>query len=200
VTEVFDAAGAGILLADAGDELGVVASTSEQNAFIELLQLDAGDGPCIEAFTTGTVVSVADPHEMQQRWPKFAEAAAGFGYESVHAIPLRLRDASLGSLNLFRATPGTLNRGDAVAAQALADVATISILQQRILEQSELAQSQLQRALDSRVVIEQAKGFVAHTHQVDMDAAFALLRDHARSNGLRLVDVAARVIARDLVI
>jgi AmiR/NasT family two-component response regulator len=113
---------------------------------------------------------------------------------------MRLRETTLGSLNLFRETEGALNREDALAAQALTDVATISILQQRTLEHANLAQQQLQRALDSRVVIEQAKGFVAHTHHVDMEEAFAMLRGYARSHQELLADVARAVVERRLVL
>jgi transcriptional regulator with GAF, ATPase, and Fis domain len=198
--ELFDAAAAGILLVNRDGDLEVLASTSERSGLLGLLQLDAGEGPCVECVTTGHPVSVRDPAEMARRWPAFAEASVASGYASVHAIPMRLRDTTLGSLNLFRETEGTLNHRDALAAQALTDVATISILQQRTLEHATTTQVQLQRALDSRVVIEQAKGFVAHTHQVGTDEAFGMLRRHARANQLLLADVARAVIERRLTI
>jgi GAF domain-containing protein len=196
--EIFDASAAGILLLNQDHELEVLASTSEQSSFVGLLQLNAGEGPCVECFETGRPVSAEDPEEMRRRWPAFAAAAEESGFASVHAVPMRLRDTVLGSLNLFREHEGVLSPDDALAAQALTDVATISILQQRTLEQASLAQTQLQRALDSRVVIEQAKGFVAHTHRVDMGAAFAMLRHHARTTREPLVDVARAVIERRL--
>lgn len=200
VVDIFDASAAGILLANQHQELEVVASTSERSSFVGLLQLDAGEGPCVECFATGRPVSVSDRAEMQRRWPAFAAASVESGYASVHAIPMRLRDATLGSLNLFRETEGELNPDDALAAQALTDVATISILQQRTLEHAALTQAQLQRALDSRVVIEQAKGFVAFTHSVDTEAAFVLLRQYARAHQERLADVARAVVERRLVL
>lgn len=200
VVDIFDASAAGILLANQHQELEVVASTSERSSFVGLLQLDAGEGPCVECFATGRPVSVSDRAEMQRRWPAFAAASVESGYASVHAIPMRLRDTTLGSLNLFRETEGELNPDDALAAQALTDVATISILQQRTLEHAALTQAQLQRALDSRVVIEQAKGFVAFTHSVDTEAAFVLLRQYARAHQERLADVARAVVERRLVL
>jgi transcriptional regulator with GAF, ATPase, and Fis domain len=200
VVDIFDASAAGILLVNQSQELEVLASTSDRSSFLGLLQLDAGEGPCVECFATGRPVSVRDHAEMERRWPTFAAAAAESGYASVHAIPMRLRDTTLGSLNLFRESEGALNRDDALAAQALTDVATISILQQRSLEHANLAQQQLQRALDSRIVIEQAKGFLAQTHRIDMDQAFAKLRAHARSNQELLADVARAVVERRLVI
>lgn len=198
--ELFDAAAAGILLTNRQKELEVVASTSERSSLIGLLQLDAGEGPCVEAFTTGRAVSVQDADEMSRRWPVFAAASRASGYASVHSIPLRLRDDALGSLNLFRETTGPLNDEDAIAAQALADVATISILQQRSADHAAVTQTQLQRALDSRVLIEQAKGFIAHTHGIDMETAFRLLRTHARSHQAALSDVARQIVSGDVVI
>lgn len=200
VVDIFDASAAGILLANQHQELEVMASTSERSSFVGLLQLDAGEGPCVECFATGRPVSVSGQAEMQRRWPTFAAASVESGYASVHAIPMRLRDTTLGSLNLFRETEGELNPDDALAAQALTDVATISILQQRTLEHAALTQAQLQRALDSRVVIEQAKGFVAFTHSVDTEAAFVLLRQYARAHQERLADVARAVVERRLVL
>jgi GAF domain-containing protein len=156
--ELFDAAAGAIHLANEQQELEVVASTSERSSFLGLLQLNAGEGPCITAVTTGELATSENVTELQRRWPRFAEASQQRGYAGVHAIPMRLRDTVVGSLNLFRESEGALNGADARAAQALADVATISLLQQRTIENATLEASQLQRALDSRVLIEQAKG------------------------------------------
>ncbi|HET8779645.1 MAG TPA: GAF and ANTAR domain-containing protein [Agromyces sp.] len=194
-TELFDAAAAGILLVNRAQELEVIVSTNERSEFVGLMQLRAGQGPCVEAVTTGVVVSVDDLDEIAQRWPLFAADARRSGFSSIHAIPLRLRSSTIGSLNLFRHRVGHLNPEDTVAAQALADVATIGILQHRIAQESEVAQAQLQHALDSRVMIEQAKGYLAHTQDIDMDTAFSRIRSHARSTQRRLRDVAADVIA-----
>ena len=164
------------------------------------MQLEAGEGPCVESYATGATVSAADPDELQRRWPLFADASDRAGYAAVHSIPLRVQDQVLGSMNLFRNTPGALTDRDAAAARALTDVATISILQQRTADHAVRAQSQLQQALDSRVAIEQAKGFIAHTHGVDLDTAFALLRRHARSHRMLLRDVAQGVTERTIVL
>ena len=183
---LFDASAAGILLLSPSNRLEVIASTSERSELVELMQLRVGAGPCVEAATGGEVVSVDDIDQIAHRWPAFATDARASGFSSIHAIPLRLRDSTLGSLNLFRDEAGALNAADAAAAQALADIATISILQQRLVEESELAQAQLQRALDSRVVIEQAKGYLAQMRDIDMDEAFARIRSHARSTQTRI--------------
>lgn len=191
---LFDAAAAGILLLSPTGHLEVIVSTSERSEFVGLMQLRVGEGPCVEAVDTGLVVSVADIAEVTDRWPAFATDARRSGFASIHAIPMRLRDSTLGSLNLFRDRAGALNAPDAIAAQALADVATISILQQRVIEQSGVAQAQLQRALDSRVIIEQAKGYLAQRRDIDMDAAFTLIRGYARSTRTRLGEIAADVV------
>lgn len=192
---LFDASAAGILLLSPSNQLEVIVSTSERSELVELMQLRVGAGPCVEAAATGKVVSVDDIDQIADRWPAFAADARASGFSSIRAIPLRLRDSTLGSLNLFRDESGALNAADAAAAQALADIATISILQQRLVEESEVAQAQLQRALDSRVVIEQAKGYLAQRENIDMDEAFARIRNHARSTQARIGVVAAEVIA-----
>jgi GAF domain-containing protein len=196
--DLLDASAAGILLVDGGSELSVVASTSEQSRLVDLLQVQSGRGPSLECFTTGKVVRIEDIETTDGKWPAFREAALGEGFRALHVIPLRLRNTVLGALNLFRTEPGYLKDDDATVGQALADIATISILHEQALRESDIAQAQLQHALNSRVRIEQAKGVIAQLHGVDMDESFRLLRQHARNNGLPLRDVAQRVIERTL--
>jgi hypothetical protein len=191
--QIFSAADAGILLPNAAGRLEVVASTSERSHLIGLLQLDADQGPCVEAYETGHVVSVDRIAETYARWPEFATQAAALDYQSMHAIPMRLRDETIGSLNLFSDRLGPLAAEDAVAAQALADVATIGILQERALHEANVAREHLQHALDSRVLIEQAKGVLAYTDNVSVDDAFHVLRQRARNSG-RLLSVVAREV------
>jgi len=193
-TLLFDASAAGIIIGPDDRHLEVVASTSELSRLVGLMQLEAGEGPCVEAVTTGEVVSVASVAEIGERWPAFAALAEGAGYLSVHAIPLRLRGEVIGSLNLFREREGALNEADATAAQALADVATISVLQERTIRDSTVVRDQLRHALDSRVLIEQAKGVIAHTHGVDMDEAFRLIRREARNTSTAMPAVAAGIV------
>ncbi|AMM22054.1 transcriptional regulator [Frondihabitans sp. PAMC 28766] len=199
-TVLFPAKDAGILLASSTGELEVVVSTSERSRLVGLLQLGADEGPCVEAYTSSKVVTVVDAAEITRRWPTFAARSVESGYQSVHAVPLRLRGTSLGSLNLFSEVPGALDEGDTVAIQALTDVATISILQERALRETSVAREQLQRALDSRIIIEQAKGVISYTHDIDMDAAFRLIREYARSNRVRLSDVAEGIVRRSLTV
>jgi GAF domain-containing protein len=197
-TDLLDIAEAGILLADEFGDLEVVASTSESSRLVEIMQLGAEAGPCIESFRTGRVVSVPDVAEGPPEWARFQESALGQGFRSAHAVPLRLRENVIGTLNLLRTSPGELDPLDVVAAQAFADVATIGILHERALHESTILTEQLQTALNRRVVIEQAKGVVSFTHGVSMDDAFTLIRTYSRSHQLRLGDVAARIVDRSL--
>jgi GAF domain-containing protein len=196
--ELLDASAAGIMLADSSGRLAVVASTSEKSRLVETMQLSSGSGPCMECFATGAAVTVSDVATIGDRWPGFREAALEQGFHSVHGVPLRLRGAMIGTLNLFRSTPGVLSEEDKAVAQGLADVATIGILQERAIREADVAKHQLQHALDSRVLIEQAKGVVAYTRNVDMDVAFQTLRAYSRNNNLNLRDVAERVVDRSL--
>lgn len=195
---LFEASAAGIILSSGDGELEVVASTNERSRLVEILQLRSGSGPCVECITTGHAVAVADIDSVGPRWPRFRAGALEQGFASMRAVPLRLRATTIGSLNLFWDRLGGLGEEDALTVQALADVATIGILQERAIRESDVARQQLQHALSSRVLIEQAKGVLAFTHSVNMDEAFTLLREHARGNGEALVDVAERVVNRSL--
>lgn len=196
--ELLDAAAAGILLAEPSGELAVVASTSEQSRLVEVMQLSVGNGPCVESFTSGRMVEIEDVAAVADRWPEFSREALAQGFKAVHAIPLTLRGSVIGTLNLFRGEIGQLSELDAIAARGLADVATIGILHERTLRENEIATVQLQHALDSRVVIEQAKGVIAQLNSVDMDAAFKTLRDYSRRNNLNLRGVAEQIVSREL--
>lgn len=198
--DLFDVSAAGLLLADPQTgELDVVASTNEATRVVEVMQLSAQSGPCISAFRSGQVVSVPDVRQPHAEWDAFRSSALSQGFRSVYAIPLRLRSSTIGALNLFRESPGELNPRDVLAAQALTDVATIGILHERTLRAADVVQLQLQRALDSRVVIEQAKGVLAHVHDLEMDAAFELLRGFARTNRRPIRDVASALVDRSLI-
>ncbi len=201
--ELLAADAAGIVLADPSGKLRVVASTNEQTAWMELLQLQADDGPCVECFRTATAISVVDLVEAGHRWPRFATAiTADFPdrepYRSVHALPLRLRGEPIGALNLFHHQPGPLPPADLALGQALADVATIGILSERAINRGEVLNEQLQVALNSRVVIEQAKGVLAERGNIDMNVAFDRIRRYSRDHNLKLGDVARQIIESSL--
>ncbi|WP_405972834.1 GAF and ANTAR domain-containing protein [Streptomyces sp. NBC_00988] len=191
---MLDASAAGVLLADHDGKLRVMAASDEQVRLLELFQLQSDEGPCLEAFRTGTQVIVPDLTREVDRWPRFVTAAHRGGFGAVQALPMRLREETVGALNLFRATPGSFDPVGTPIAQALADVATISLLQQRSSHRSTVLNEQLQNALNSRILIEQAKGKLAERQNVDMERAFTTLRGYARAHNRRLSDVARAFI------
>jgi len=188
------ASAAGVVLADPRGELRVAAASSEEAGLLELFQLQNDQGPCLDCFRTGRPVTADDLTGPCQRWPRFAEAAARSGFRTVEALPMRLRDQVIGALNLFRAEPGPIGPADLRIGQALADVATIGLLHERNVRRREAVAEQLQAALNSRVVIEQAKGKLAERLSVDMDRAFNMLRDYARNTNQHLTDVARTLV------
>jgi GAF domain-containing protein len=188
------ASAAGVVLAGPGGELRVAAASSQAAGLMELFQIQNDQGPCLDCFRTGQPVTAADLSAPSQPWPRFAAAAAQSGFAAVQALPMRLRDEVVGALNLFCARPGPLASAELRIGQALADIATIGLLQQRNLRRSEILVEQLQAALNSRVVIEQAKGKLAERLGLDMDRAFGLLRDYARTSNQRLADVARNFV------
>jgi transcriptional regulator with GAF, ATPase, and Fis domain len=192
--QLLDVSAAGLLLADPRGELRVVAASSEAARLVELFQLQNQQGPCLDCFRAGQPVTAADLAAAEQRWPRFAAAALQAGFGAVQALPMRLREQVIGALNLFRADAGAFAPEDIRIGQALADVATISLLHERNVRRTDTLNEQLQTALNSRVVIEQAKGKLAERLGLDMDQAFGLLREYARARNLRLSDLAQAVI------
>lgn len=189
------ATAAGLLLSDPHGVLRVAASSSEATALLEAFQLQAEEGPCLDAFHSRRAVS-ADLTEVDNAWPIFAPFAVSHGIRRVDALPMRLRDQAIGALNLFHEGPPLTI--DLRVAQALADVATIGILHQEGARAGDLIIEQLQSALNSRVIIEQAKGVLAATGAVDMDVAFQCLRRYSRDNNAKLGVVASQIANGDL--
>ncbi len=192
--EVLEVSAAGLMLVAPEGDLRVVADSSEAVRAVELFELQSEEGPSLDAFRTGAPVVNQDLESVNGRWPRFAAKAIECDFRSVHALPMRLRSVTIGALSLFRTRDGALEEGDVMAAQALADVATIAIIHHRAATEAHLVNEQLNHALNSRIVIEQAKGVVAERTGLDMDQAFARLRHHARNHNLRLVDAARAVI------
>lgn len=191
---LLDVDAAGLVLADAAGTLHVMAASTESAGFIELFELQGQEGPCLDCYRSGEQVAAADLTQAHHRWPKFSPVALAAGYRSVQALPLRLRGQVLGALNLFRREPGSLPVDHVRLGQAFADLATISILQQRQAHEREVLTEQLQQALRSRVVIEQATGMVAGRTGLPVDQAFELLRSNARRTSRRLSDLARDVV------
>lgn len=191
--EILDVAAAGLMLASPAGGLRVMASSVEAMRVLELFEIQTEEGPCMDCFRTGLPVTSADLTNADH-WPRFCPRALEAGFRSADAVPMRLRSSVIGVLNLFRAEPGGLEHADLSSAQALADVATIAVLQNRVVEEARILNEQLEHALNSRVLIEQAKGVWAERTHSDMDRAFSALRGYARSHNLALVAVAQGVI------
>ncbi|MGY2874299.1 GAF domain-containing protein [Marmoricola sp. URHA0025 HA25] len=189
---------AAILLVNRDRHLEVVASSNEASYLMEVFQLESRSGPCLEAVETGEPVSVTDLGQVQRRWPAFSHAIEGVGFSAVYALPMRLREEKIGALNLFNSTQPPLSEFDARLAQALADVATIGILQQRTVSRASILVEQLQLALSTRISVEQAKGVIAEFGGLDMGVAFEAIRAYARSNHLKLSAVAEALVRREL--
>jgi transcriptional regulator with GAF, ATPase, and Fis domain len=195
---LLDVSAAGLMLADPGQDLAVVAYSSDAMRLLELLELETQEGPCVDCYRTGIPVVNQDLADAADRWPRVTPAVRAAGFESVHALPLRLRGDTIGALNLFRAGTGRLSEADVAAGRALADIATITILQYNASLEARVLNEQLTQALRSRIVIEQAKGVLAEAAQLDMGEAFDRLRHYARSHNLRLTDVAQAIVDRRL--
>jgi transcriptional regulator with GAF, ATPase, and Fis domain len=192
--DLVDADAGGIMLADQRGGLEVMAASSHASRLVELFELQHDEGPCLDAFRSGRSVTRVDEAEMAAAWPVFTPRLAAAGFASAQAIPLRLREDVIGALNIFRIAPGALEPADMKLARALADVATVGILQQRVISAREILAEQLETALNSRILIEQAKGVLAERSGVSVDEAFVLLRSHARNTGSPLRQVATEVI------
>ena len=197
---VLNVTDAGLMLADPRGTLNFVAASSERMRLIELIEIQSNEGPCLDAFRGGEPVVNVEVLEQADRWPTFVEFARENGFQSVSAVPMRVRDTVIGALNLFEAGPSRLSDRDVVLAQAFAHVATIGILHERSLREAEAVATQLRGALQSRIAIEQAKGLVSERAGVSIETAFDLLRKYARRNNLRLREVAEDIAARRLAV
>ncbi|WP_409494588.1 GAF and ANTAR domain-containing protein [Amycolatopsis sp. cmx-11-12] len=192
-TDLLDVSATGVILLNAQGRLDVAATSTHRAELLELFAVETDNGPCVECVRSGAAVSCEDLRRESHRWPRFSAAANECGFKAVQALPMRLRDQVVGVLTLLSSGPGGADPHDVELAQAMADVATIGILQQRTIETGERLTGQLQSALNSRVVIEQAKGVLAERGALTMDEAFTRLRGYARSNHLRLTELAQSV-------
>jgi GAF domain-containing protein len=191
--ELLDIEAAGILLADPLQQLRLLAATSDQARELELFQLQADQGPCLDCYATGQPVSVADLRAATERWPRFVPAAVEAGFASVHAVPMRAAGIVLGALNLFGSLPGGLTEADLLVGQTLTHIACVAILQEHAPTPATVM-PQLRSALANRVIVEQAKGFLREMLDVSIEEAFRLLRTYARAQGEHLTDVSRRLI------
>jgi hypothetical protein len=197
---LLDVSACGISLADQAGQLNLVAASSEQVRLLELSEVQAVEGPCVDAFRTGALVGSADLATDQEQWPSFTVAALAAGFAAVHALPMTLRGESIGAMSLYSTRSPGLSGQTVELGQALADVATIGILHERAFRRKEMVTEQLQNALNRRVTIEQAKGVLAERLHLTIEEAFALLRAYSRDRNLKLADTARAVIEGELLI
>lgn len=197
-TELLGVQAGGILLLDSTGQLELIASTSEEAELVEIMIVAAGAGPCIESFHSGAVVSVPDIAEDPRDWPRFRRTALQQGFKAAHATPLRLHGEVIGAMNLLSTVTGALSTRDAQLAQALADVATVGILHERSFRQPEIVAAQLHLALDTRILVEQAKGVLAQMRSCTMTEAFEALRSYAHEHGVTLRSAAEGVVNRTI--
>ena len=196
---LLDAAAAGILLVDGAGHLRVIGASTEQTELLELFQVQNDEGPCLDCFRTGRIVLHSDA-DILSRWPQFAAVCLEAGFASVCAVPLRLKSQILGCLNIFMTEPGGLSDSDVSLAQALADVASIAIIQDQATRNAATREGHLQYALHSRIAIEQAKGMIAERRSIDMDKAFSALRTYARNNNRGLTETCEALVASTITI
>lgn len=195
---LFKVTAAAVLVLDTKNALRLVASSNKRAEELEIFQIQVDEGPCLDCARSLTPVLVPDLSADRDRWPHFSAAADIVGFKAVHAVPLRLRSQGIGGFGLFHSTPTQMSSGDVHAVQALADVATIGILQQQHAQQAVSLSDQLQGALNSRIAVEQAKGVIAESGNVEMDVAFDQLRRYSRDNNLKISRVAQAIATREL--
>ncbi len=193
--EIIGAEAAGVMLVDARGGLRLIASSDERMRLLELFELQGAQGPCLDAFSSGQAIQ-ANAADSRSRWPVFAPRASEAGFQMMCAVPLRIRTDVIGALNLFRGTDTPFTGTEMDLAQAMAEVAAIGLIQERALRERSLLAGQLQAALNSRVVIEQAKGMIAEYLNVTMDQAFTLLRNYARDHNRKLSELALDITGR----
>jgi GAF domain-containing protein len=192
---ILRAEAAGVMLADARGGLRLIASSEERMRLLELFELQGAQGPCLDAYSTGRAVQ-ASAAESRARWPVFAPQASSAGFQVMCAVPLRVRTDVIGALNLFRGTDEPFTGPELEIAQAMAEMAAIGLIHERAVRERTLLTAQLQTAVNSRVIIEQAKGMLAQYLTTTADDAFTLLRAYARYHNRKLSDVATDLINR----
>ncbi|WP_432570764.1 GAF and ANTAR domain-containing protein [Kineococcus sp. SYSU DK005] len=192
--ELLGAGAVGVLVEDSHGRLRLLASTSGAAAELELLQLEDDEGPCRDCHRAGEPVGCADPAELRRRWPGLAPAAQRHGVLSLHAEPLAAGGRTFGAVGVFLDREGGLDEVERAVVRALASLGAVGLTQLERVAAGQRVQEQLQRALDSRVVLEQAKGVLAERHGVPPEVAFERLRATARTGRRRLHDVAREVV------
>lgn len=191
--DLLSVSAAGVVLSDQRGGLATTAASSERARVLEVVAVQTEDGPCRDCLYTGAVVTSSDLRIETGRWPRFAPAAAQHGYRAVSAVPMRIRGQTIGALTLLNNEAEGVDEASTRLGQALADVATISILQQRAIDRTEILSEQLQATLNNNVTLAQARGVLAEHGNLSLPRAHALLRSYARDHHQRLSTLAVGV-------
>ncbi len=199
IAGILGAAGAGAMMADEGGDLHFVATSDAPLAKLEALQIELGEGPCLLAYLENAPVVASDLAD-DDRFPRFGPRAVEAGMHAVYSFPMHVMGVTVGALNVYAEHVGGLSEEAVGLGQTFADVATIYVLHDRDLAERDELTSGLRKALESRVVVEQAKGYLAAQTRMEPDPAFELLRRHARSNNLRAREVARAVLRGELTV
>jgi GAF domain-containing protein len=197
VSEVLALTGSGVSLESDG-RLAFITALDEQIARVEQVQERTQEGPCVDCFRGGNPVVVPDLEAEGARWAQYADAALQAGLRATAGVPMTLEGRSIGALNLYSSEPREWPDEDVAAAQVLADLATAFLVNASKLRQQEELAAQLAGALESRVLIEQAKGVVSASAHVSVDEAFRRMRSWARNHNLPLPSVAQDVVEGSL--
>ena len=197
-TELLPVHGVGVLLKTATGGLEAATANTEAGAIVEKAEAELGEGPCTDALASGEQVLAPDLERCAERWPRFVPLALDGGIRAIHGLPLTARGETLGSVDLVALEVLNLSATELATAQMLADVTVAYLVNIRAFEDKSALADQLQRALDSRIVIEQAKGVLSERRGLTVTDAFEVLRTYARSNGQKLHDVAAALVRGEL--
>ncbi|UFU02236.1 GAF and ANTAR domain-containing protein [Ruania suaedae] len=192
LTDLLALAGSGVTLG-LEERLRAATAVPPHLAALEHYQEQHQEGPCVSAYHTGEVVAVSDLRE-ETRWPGYRTIAADVGVRAVAGMPMKLAGNAVGALNMYHAEPHIWDDSDLLAARALSNMATAYLIHSSTLSQQNQLSDQLQHALDSRVLIEQAKGVLTQTHALTLTEAYELLRRNARNNGRKVREVADDVV------
>lgn len=192
-------AGCGVALAEGG-RLQFTTAMPPEVSELELVQIEHQRGPCTDAFHGNAIVAISDLTSESGRWPDYCGVAGRLGFAAVAGIPMHLGQMAVGAVNLYAEGPREWPADDLVAAQVMADMATSYLINASTLRQQEQLNEQLRAALESRAIIEQAKGSVAALHGIDVEQAFERIRAHARRHNVSVRSVAEAIVELGLTI
>jgi GAF domain-containing protein len=194
VVSILGVAGAGVSVVDDEGRLRPVTWINELTAQLERVEEANQQGPCVDSFLQGVVIRVPRLSEETGHWPEWCAEAKRHGVEAVLGVPLRAGETVIGAMNVYSIEARQWRDDDVQVAQVLTDMAAGYVANASDLEQSRRVTEQLTEALESRIIIEQAKGMLASEYRISVDEAFKVLRSHSRRHGASLRALADAVV------